>query len=537
MKQMTDQLEQTPSISVRGWWLRVCDRRLLLMFATFSGWLLLTAVGWLLPGKYRSETVILIEQQRVPEHYVEPNVALDLQQRLQSMSEQILSRTRLLGIIEKFHLYGERQADSDNLLAQMRKDIMVELIRGERADQISAFKVSYSANSSVVAQQVTAELTSLFIEENLRNREQLAEDTTTFLESELVDARRNLDQQEARLREFKNRYMGQLPEQTTSNLQILSGLQGRLQATTDALNQAQQQRLYLQSLLTQYRALAPRKPTSGAQDSSLSVYSLDEKLTTLRAQLADLKAKYTSRHPDIVRLNEEIAATEKLRSQAEEEAKKTKSSEVGSEANNADLGGDAQTTPAIAQVQSQLKANEFDMTNRKAEIQKLESDIDSYQQRLNLAPAREQELAAITRDHEQSRLNYESLLAKRNQSNMATNLEKRQQGEQFRMIDPPSLPQRPYFPNRLYFSVGGLAFGVAVGLALVVLLELLSPRLYTEEEIDAVLDGGAAVTTVPPFPTAAESRKQMLEHALELATATTMFIVIPVVTFLLHRKG
>src|SRR5579864_7928365 len=123
---MVPQPEEKPSVSLQGWWLRVSRHRLLLMFAVFVGWILVTAIAWILPAKYRSETVILIEQQRVPEKLVEPNVSIDLQQRLQSMSEQILSRTRLLGIIEKFHLYGEtHQADPDRLLETMRKDIGV----------------------------------------------------------------------------------------------------------------------------------------------------------------------------------------------------------------------------------------------------------------------------------------------------------------------------------------------------------------------------------------------------------------------------
>ena len=528
---MVDQSEEKPSVSSQGWWLRVCRHRVLLMVTVFAAWVLVTAAGWLFPAKYRSETVILIEQQRVPEKLVEPNVAVDLQQRLQSMSEQILSRTRLLGIIDRFHLYTEnRQADPDRLLTTMRKDIGVDLVKGDRPDQISAFKVSYSASTPVVAQQVTAELTSLFIEENLRNREQLSEDTTTFLENELTEARKNLDQQEQRLREFKNRYMGQLPEQTTSNLQILSGLQGRVQSTTDALNQSEQQRLYLQSLLSEYRALRPQAPaaSSGADPAP----SIDQRLTLLKSQLAELSAKYTPLHPDIVRLKGEIAATEKLKDRTQEQAKSA-SNDAGQPS---PVVGDPQMISAIVQVQSQLKANELDIANRKAELRKLDADIESYQQRLNLAPAREQELAAITRDHEQSRANYDSLLGKRNQSAMATNLEKRQQGEQFRMIDPPSLPQKPYFPNRLYFCLGGLAFGLALGLAIVVISEVVSPRLYSEEELSAIVEAPIFVT-IPPLPTPAENLKRLRYRALEWVVATAMLIVIPTVSFLIYRKG
>ena len=536
---MVDQLEEKPSISLQGWWLRIRRYRLLLMAAVFLGWVLVTAVASMLPSKYRSETVILIEQQRVPEHYVEPNVAVDLQQRLQSMSEQILSRTRLLGIIDKFHLYGGQQSgDADRLLEVMRKDISVDLVRGDRPDQISAFKVSYSANSPVVAQQVTAELTSLFIEENLRNREQLSEDTTSFIEDELTTARKNLDQQEQRLREFKEKYMGQLPEQTTSNLQILSGLQERMQSATDALEHAQQQRLSLQFLLNQYRAMMPQAsqgsgPASGPVPS---VYALDQKLTSLQSQLTELRTKYTDLHPDIARLKGEIAATEKLRAQALNDAQNTKSPDDRDNEKLAQNPADAQTRAAMVQVESQLKSNELEITNDKLSVSKLEADIQAYQKRLNVAPALEQELAAITRDHDQSRENYDSLLAKHNQSVMATNLEKRQEGEQFRMIDPPSLPQKPYFPNRLYFSLGGIAFGLALGIGSVIAMEVLNQRIYTEEELNAIVETPLLVS-LPPLPTPAENRKRSLYHAAEWATAALLAIVIPAVTFLIYRKA
>ena len=535
---MIDQSEQSSSPNLHGWWQRLYRRRLWLATSVCVTWALLTAVVWFIPAKYRSETLILVEQQRVPEHYVEPNVALDLQQRLQSMSEQILSRTRLTAIIDKFHLYNAdpHAADSEIAIEKMRKDISIDLVKSDGLrNPIAAFKISYSANNPVVAQQVTGELTSLFIEENLRNRQQLSEDTTTFLTTELEDARKNLDRQEQRLREFKSRYVGQLPEQTASNLQILSGLQTRLQQTTDALHQALQQKLYLQSLLSSYRALTPQVAADGKGGALPPAYELGQKLEKLKSDLADLSAKYTPLHPDIVRLKQEIAATEKLKAQVkqqESEAKAAGPSDTPQPASAAD----AQAMAPALQVESQLKANEYEIANRNNEIKHLEKEIDSYQQRLNLTPAREQELAAVTRDHDQSRANYDSLLAKKNQSEMATNLEKRQQGEQFRMIDPPSLPQRPYFPNRLQFSLAGLGLGLAIGVGLVILSEFLAPRLYGEDELQAILNG-PPVVAIPPLKTPRERRRNRRVQAFEALAAMAMFIIIPMVTFLVYRKG
>jgi hypothetical protein len=188
------------------------------------------------------------------------------------------------------------------------------------------------------------------------------------------------------------------------------------------------------------------------------------------------------------------------------------------------------------QVENQLKVNEFEIENRQGEIKNLEKQIDAYQEKLNLAPAREQELAAITRDHDQSRADYDSLLAKKNQSEMATNLEKRQQGEQFRMIDPPSLPQRPYLPNRLAFSLGGSGLGLLVGLSLVVLLELRVPVIYGEQELRGVVDATVFVT-VPLLRTTSEERRRRRARVLESLAGAAMLLLVSAVTFLIYRKG
>ena len=527
-----DQEEVKTGPDLSGWLRRATAHRRSFVLCVFTGWVFIVGAAWVLPSRYRSETLILVEQQKVPEHYVEPNITVDLQQRLQSMSEQILSRTRLMGIAEKFHLYSadQQHLGTQAIVERMRKDIGIDLVRSN-GDQITAFKVSYSANDAAIAQQVTAELTSLFIEENLQSRQQLSEDTTSFLETQLDAARKNLEQQELRLREFKSRYLGQLPEQTASNMQILAGLQTRLQSANDALNQAEQQRLYLQSLLTQYRGAQPSR--TGDQENSSYVRTPSataQKIEQLKTQLTELRAKYTSRHPDVIRVEQELAEEEK---NASAETSKGAPSSVSPSTNTAN---ETQGAGPILQIESQLKGVDFQIGNRKAEIKGIENEIDSYQKRLNLAPAREQELAAITRDHEQSRAYYESLLAKRNQSEMATNLEKRQQGEQFRMIDPPSLPQRPYFPNRLLFSLGGIAFGLVLACGNIVGRELIQGQIYGEEELKAVISA-ANVVLIPGVRTAAEINQMKRSVFADLAIATAVVVVIPAATLLLYYKA
>jgi polysaccharide chain length determinant protein (PEP-CTERM system associated) len=512
--------------------LRFYERRWLIAACLVLGWAVGTAVAWILAPKYRSETVILIEQQKVPEHYVESNITADLQQRLQSMSEQILSRTRLLSLIDKFNLYGgnaSHHPDPDALVERMRNDIKIEMITAEgRPGQLSAFKISYSAATPMLAREVTKEITSLFINENLQNREQSSEDTTSFLQSQLNEARQSLTEQEEKLRQFRTQHPGELPEQLQGNLQILGGLQLQLQAANDALSQAEQHSLYLRSLLHQYQksgqAGASDRPGSGLN----STLNTQAQLAALRAQLSDLQSRYTERYPDILRVKQQIAELEAQR------ARESASSPGETVSAADDVTGPAVSSSdasPVIQLSGELSANELQIKNEKAKIKRLEEQIEIYQSRLNSTPAREQEAAAVTRDYDQSRTYYETLLSKKLQSEMATNLEKRRQGEQFRIIDPPSLPKRPYWPNRLAFSFGGLATGLAIGLAIAMLLDLLTPRLTEESELTEFIGSGYTLV-IPSFATEQELALTRRQRVLEAVAASLLAAIIPAVTLL-----
>ena len=374
------------------------------------------------------ETLILVEQQKVPEQYVVSNVAADLQERLQSMTQQIVSRTRLLHIVDQLNLYPKQRGhlSTDELVEMMRKDIQIELVQSPSKRELTAFKIAYLAANPTVAQQVTNQLSSLFIEENLTLQQ--AENTTDFLDSQLNDARQGLSAQEQRVKDFKIQHLGELPTQVESNVQILSGLQMRVQQETEALAHAKQQSVYLESLLSQYRSTRS-EIGAGNPTSSQTPPALDRNWPVSRAQLADLSAHYTDRHPDVRKLKEQIAKAEKIKQQMQADL-----ASPPSEQNAASAYGDTQSLSPMVELQSQLKVNKLEIENRQRSIQQIQSQIEQYQARLNTAPLREQQLTDLTRDYDQSRKNYEGLLAKRDQSEMATNLEKRQQGQQFRHL-------------------------------------------------------------------------------------------------------
>ncbi len=459
---MFEDVQDPKAASLDDYWAIVRRRRWWILLPLSVCWLVVWIVSWLLPATYQSDALILVEQQKVPEQYVVPNVSVSLQERLQSMTQQILSRTRLQATIDRFHLYAGdggfmSKMKSADPVDQMRRDIQIELVSAPgRPAELTAFKIRYSAALPELAQQVNSELTTLFIDENLKSQQQLSESTTAFLDGRVADARTKLAEQEAKVRAFKATHFGTLPSQLGSNVQIMSGLQAQLQATQHAVESAEQQKLYLQSLLQQYQSV---QDSLVSGDSTVTApEALEAELKTLRVQLADAQSKYTDSYPDVVALKDMIAKTEQLKKQIEDEIA-TKQQESADSAADASESRPASmrngTLSPMIQIQSQLKVNHLETESLKQQERKIQLELSEYQARLNSTPQTEQELADISRGYEESQLNYNSLLQKQNQSQLATSLEQRQQGQQFRIIDPSSLPYKPSAPNRALVSLGG----------------------------------------------------------------------------------
>jgi succinoglycan biosynthesis transport protein ExoP len=482
---MVDQIEE--QVSERPDVERYLDivrrRHLYLLIPFFLTWLAVWGASWVLQPLYKSSTQILVEQPTMPSNYVSPNVTDDVQARLQSITQQILSRTRLLLIINKLRLYGEDAQSSeaaDKRVRRMRKDINIDLVKDSRNNEITAFRISYSAPDPRVAQQVTTEIKDLFINENNRVRQEESQGTTKFIGDQLAAARVELAQQESKVKAFEGTHEGILPSQETSNLTILGGLQNQLQSEQDSLNQSKQQGVYLQTLIDQNRAARGATRADGTPSGLAEVSAQLEKL---RAQLVDLSSRYTDEYPDVLKLKDQIAKTEKLRAELLAAPKKPvdESSAVSHE-----LDGLGQNSP-LPQLQGQQKANQLEITNREHRIEELQQRINEYQARLNAAPAIEQQYAEVTRGYEQSKQIYDDLLKKENASEMATSMEQLQQGEHFTVLDPPSLPVKPDFPNRLKFCGFGLGVGLAVGVLVVICFEFADDRLHSETGLKALL--------------------------------------------------
>ena len=496
-------------------------RHLHFLIPLLVGWLVVWGASWILPARYKSTTLILVEQPTMPKDYVTPNVSDNLQERLESITQQILSRTNLLHIIEEFNLYTREHAQptADEKVERMRKDVEIDLVK-DTHNQVTAFNVSYFSRNPRLAQQVTSDLTNLFINENLEVRQTQSEDTTKFLEDHLEAARKSLDAQEEKIQEFKAQHIGELPTQLGSNLQILSGLQSQLQSEQDALNTAKQQHVYLDALLSQYRGLhnSPKNPDG----TSMGLPEIDQELTKLRAELTDLQARYTDRHPDVRKLKDQIAQTQKLRDQmaADQRAR----ADTGSDDTIVTNPDDPQAA-SMAQLQSQMKANQIEVTNREHSIETLKAKVAEYQARLNQEPVREQQLADLTRGYDQSKTSYDDLLKKRNESAMATSMELLQQGERFRILDPPSLPLKADFPNRLKFCVIGVGVGLALGVLVAGAFETMDDRVYDEKLLQSLLPI-AVISEVPEITSAQDLKRHRRQTWVGWAAAALVFCTI-----------
>lgn len=539
---MFEELDGKPSQgqNFQRYWDTVRRRRWWIILPTFVIWAAVWGFSWFVAATYKSETLILVEQQKVPAQYVVPNVTSDLQDRLQSMTQQILSRTRLMRIIDQFQLYADlkSQLTLDEMVDKMRRDIKIDLVQapgppGRMAD-LTAFKITYSSTNPRLAQQVTGQLTSLFIDENLKERAQQSESTTDFLGAQLEEARKSLTEQEQRVREFKSKYLGALPDQLGSNLNILSGLQTRLQQEMQGVNQAKQQASYLNTLLDQYRSLR-LSVNEGSTDPEVPPV-MDGELLRLKTQLADIRSRYTERYPDYRKIKEQIAQIEAMKQHMAEDLQSAAASKKNQEATpSQDAKPATEPHPTsfaelremspMVQLEGQLKSNQMELENRQKLVAQLETQIQEYQARLNETPVREQQLADITRDYDQSLSNYNSLLSKKNQSELATSLEKRQQGEQFRIIDPPSLPLKPYKPDRMLFALGGLLAGIFLGVTITAAVELLDGRIFHESDFKELVSA-PVLTEIPPLPTRLESLGQIRRLRLEWTAVIVMVMVM-----------
>jgi len=433
----------------------------------------------LLPEVYTSQTLVLVENQKVPEVFVRSVVTDQLNERLGTMTQQILSRSRLQPIIERMGLYQEdqgRKVPMEELVNRMRKAIVVNTIKPvvtSRQGELPGFTVSFNSDNPRTAQMVCQELVSMFIEENLKLRSQRAGDTTGFLQKQLEEAKRVMDEKDAQLRAFKQKYLGQLPGQEQANMNILMNLTTQLEAVTQLLTRTHQDKTYAESLLQQQIAAWE------AAQAGNNPQTLETQLAALQNQLLTLEGRYKPEHPDVVRLKGDI----------EQLKKKIEESEAEPSAKAEEKAAVAKTIepPQIQGLRNQIYQYEQTIKEKTRDQERIQESIKVYRSRVEISPLVEEQFKNITRDYATAQGFFDQLLRKKQDADMGKKMEDLNQAEQFRLVDPANLPETPSFPDRRLFAAGGLGGGLALGLGIVLLLELKDKSLRTERDIEALL--------------------------------------------------
>ncbi|HEY6248410.1 MAG TPA: GNVR domain-containing protein [Candidatus Angelobacter sp.] len=458
-----------------------------------------------LPDQYRTTTTILVDPQQIPDRYVTSTVASDPGERLNTITQQVLSTSRLGQIIDTLNLYPEMKNHSrDDVIENMRRHITLQVKQGS-SQGLGSFTITYESSSATLAATVANQLAASFIDWNLRNRARLAADTTDFIASQLAEAKRNLQSQEQKLSEFKMQHIGQMPDQVPANLQTLGRLQAALQNNSDALNRLEQEKQLLARL---------PEPTTTIPAQMTERQRLEVELSQVKSQLWDLKKKYTDSHPDVV-------ATEVREQQIQEQLK-----------------GQPPDPPATknsstAAVRIDLIEKEEQRLGR--ENHDIQAQIAVYQGRVDSVPLREQELSTLTRDYDISKEQYRSLLEKTYSAEMATDLERRQQGERFTILDPAKAPERPFKPNRLGLMYASLAGAFFFAIAVVIVQDNISGGIKAERELKSLLpDSVTLLGSIPTIEIASDRRHRVRLRILAVAVSLVSCLAVAVILWKVH---
>jgi uncharacterized protein involved in exopolysaccharide biosynthesis len=443
-------------------------------------------VSYFFPPKYTSQSTVLVDPQKVPDSYVQPVITSDFTQRIQTLSQQVLSPSRLKPVIESLRLV--KPDEEAKLITEIQQNMSVEPvitsmtpgIAGARRkkpsltdEPVPGFNVNYTDSDALRAQKICNAMTSLIVDENLRSRAEVAQGTTDFLSRQVEDAKRALDEQDAKLAAFKRQYMGQLPGDSDNNMRMLMSLNTQLDATTQTLGRAQQDKAYTESMLAQQ--ISAWK----SSQSNTNPQTLEQELAQLQSQLMQLQARYTDDHPDVIKAKADIAEVEKkLKEVNSAVADSPDSTEKAS----------ASEPPEIRQLRLQIHQYQGIIEQATLDQKHLQGQVNLYQSRTSMSPNVEEQYKLLTRDNDNAQAFYKDLLAKKSSSGLATSMENQQEGEQMHILVGAQLPDSPSFPNRPIFAAGGLGVGLALGLLLSIWLEFSDKSIRTEKDAAAIMD-------------------------------------------------
>jgi polysaccharide biosynthesis transport protein len=498
-KQLNQALEYVRMVVKHKWQVAICTLALTLGF---------TVVIAKLPNVYEATTTILVDPQQVPEKYVMPVVSSDAYARLNTIKQQVLSRTRLETIINNYKLYADKRGtlSPEEMVDKMREDITIQVKEGS-GPELSSFTITYQGSNPQTVAQVANELATSFIDWNVNTRDQQVTGTKEFLSSELQEAKQSLEQQEDKLRQFKMSHLGETPDETATNLQALAGLRASLQNNAESINRLEQEKI----LLTRLPEQVPTGNGGLAPTGVTERDTLQMQKRQLEASVQQLKERYSDKYPDVVRAQHRLdEINDKL---------KTLPPDAPAAASS-DTPDREESANAV-----RLELNEKEIKRLQAERVKTQAQIDSYQAKVDAAPLREQQVVELSRNYEISKQHYQTLLDKSFSLGMAADLEQKQKGERFTVLDEAQVPEKPVKPRRKMFIPMSAMFALGISILAVLGKEAMSPAIKTELELKSMLPAGIKVMSlIPRIETPAETRWQ--RSWAVLATVTCILLCI-----------
>ena len=513
--------DQILEIIIRRRWLIVLPLCIVLTIGFFYT---LTA-----PKTYMASTTILIQPQKVPTDYVQSIVTSDSQQRINTISQQILSRTNLENIIKQFGLYQDAEnMYPEDKINSMRKRVVVTQTSSRR-QSTEAFAISFTGSNPEIVMNVANKLASYFMNENLKAREIQAIGTSNFLESELEKIKIKLEVREKEIATYRAKYMGGLPGELETNLRTLDRLQLQYSSDLNTLRDTQNDVALLKTQISRLREMEESGRTAMQQESTLAgqmvLSPLEQQYESEKRQLDEFLVKYTPKHPEVIKLTKSVADL-KIK--------------VEKEKNSGNRGSGSTSVPSsnntvLFQHEFTLKQMENEIRNLKTNIHQIKKTMQVYQKKVEDTPKREQELQSIQRDYNNIKESYNSLLARRLEAELAVNMEKKQKGEQFRILDYARLPEKPIKPDVRMLFMLSLAIGFGFGGGVIFLLEFLNPTLRREEQIETEI-GLPILASIPPLDKPGAGRKRWIELAA-FAIVCIYAISIFLVFYFCYLKG
>jgi polysaccharide chain length determinant protein (PEP-CTERM system associated) len=472
-----------------------------------------------LPNIYRSTVTVLVDRQQVPEAFVRSTVTSEVETRLQTMSQEILSRSRLEALISRFGLYTDlkNRVSSEAIVERMRRDIQLEPKSAEKEGRRAtvAFALSYRGGEPRQVAQVANTLASFYVEQNLEVRERQAAGTAEFLKAQVTGVRGRLDEQERLLSEFKKRHLGELPQQLDANLATIERLDAQLRSNGDSQMRAVERREALLRQLADAGALSGPGPDAGPD-------AIEEQIAKLKQELMQLRARYSDKYPDVIRAKEEIAALERELSQkTSNPPKSTKPVVVG-------------RSPYVTRTRQTLTEVEAEINILKSQEKRFRSALAAYLGRVENIPKREQEFKELSRDYDRTKELYASLQKRYEEAQLAESMEQRQKGEQFRILDRAIPSQEPMAPNRLRLMLVGVALSLGLAAAAVVGAEQLNAAFHSVDVLRAFTSVPVLVS-IPRIVTAADTDRRRRRAWLAAATSVVGLVaIVGVCYFIAH---